>query len=497
MEIAQMKPLRLSKSQYCKGIKCLKNVWLYNHKKELADEPSEFQAILFKQGQEVGELATSYFPNGELIDEGYKDPEGAIKHTLEAVKRKVPAIFEAAFISENILIRVDVLRMNDDGSVDLIEVKSTSSLKKQHYDDVLEKLGYKVRSSFLMHLNKKYLRKGDLSVKDLFVLEKLGDELDAAYAKIPHELEMIWATLKHTKDPDELIGSKCNNPYECEFKGHCWKDVSGASIHRLTRISDKKRHQLLDDGLELLTDIPANFKLSDNQSIQVKATKDKEPVISQAPIEKHLKELRFPLYFFDLESVSFAIPPYDGTYSYLHLPFQYSVHIQEGEEAQVSQTEFLHTSNTDPRRAFAESLCQKIGDSGSVIVYHASYERGRLEHLAEIFPDLAQKFQNIISRLWDLETPFAKRWYCDREFEGSSSIKKVLPVFVPELSYDDLDIQNGALAGIRYTEMISGNTKCESARDALLKYCERDTLAMVRILDELLKICPVKVERVA
>lgn len=495
-----MKPkIRLSKTQYCKGKNCLKSVWLYNFRKDLKAEPSDFQAILFKQGNEVGKLAHQIFPNGELIDEDYLNPEGALEHTKRALDSGVECLFEAAFCWKEVLIRVDVVRKYQDGSFDVIEVKSTNSVKDEHLDDVavqkyvLEQLGYKVRSCYLMHLNRGYLRDGNLSVHDLFVLQKLGSELDAAYLAVGRNLKMIRATLSDSKEPNVPIGSRCSTPYTCEFTAHCWSRVDDLSIHHLPRITDRKRAHLINLGVKSIKEIPENFELTENQQAQVTAAKENEPVIDSVPIAKHLRSLKYPLYFFDFESASFAIPPYDNTYPYLHLPFQYSLHVQMNEKLPLEHVEFLHDENTDPRRSIAESLCKNIGELGSIIVYHATYEKQRLEHLAELFPDLAPKLKNIISRLWDLETPFSNRWYCDWRFAGSSSIKNVLPIMVSDLSYDDLEIKNGSTASARYEEMIQKGPNDQKARKSLLEYCKRDTLAMVRILEELLKICPVKI----
>jgi predicted RecB family nuclease len=495
-----MKPkIRLSKSQYCKGKNCLKAVWLYNFRKDLKDDSSEFQEILFKQGNEVGKLAHQRFPGGELIDEDYRNAEGALKHTQEALNRGAKCLYEAAFCWKDILIRVDVIVKHDDGSFDLVEVKSTNSVKEEHLHDVaiqkyvLEKLGHTVHGCYLMHLNRDYLRDGNLSVDDLFVLQKLGSELEPAYQAIGDNLKKIRATLKKTKEPEVPIGSRCSTPYDCEFTNYCWSGVDDLSIHRLPRISDKQREQLVNRGITNIKEIPDEFELTANQQTQVIAAKESNAIINLVAIANHLKGLRYPLYFFDFESASFALPPYDKTHPYLHLPFQYSLHVQMNEKLPLEYIEFLYDADSDPRRAIAESLCKNLGEKGSIIVYHASYEKQRLEHLAAIFPDLAPKLQKIISRLWDLETPFSKRWYCDWKFAGSSSIKNVLPVMVTDLSYEDLEIKDGSSAQVRYEDMIKKGPNHQTARQALLEYCKRDTMAMVRILEELLKICPVKI----
>lgn len=489
---------RLSKSQFVKGRKCLKRAWLYNHHRELATAPSEMQALLFQQGNEVGILAQQYFEGGHLIHEDYKSPDAALAHTQTALQDpEAKALFEAAFLFDDVLIRVDVFRKNEDGSFDLIEVKSTNGVKKEHKDDVaiqkfvIESLGYKIRQSYLMHLNASYELNGSLDLKNLFVLEPLDEEIDNLVEEVPNYLKLIRSKLNEQHEPQSPIGSVCKSPYLCEFNAHCWKQVGPGSIHNLTRISEKKRAELVDLGLTLLKDIPDSVSLSDAQSIQVRAAKNGTPQIDHGNIKNYLKTLAWPLHFLDYETISFAIPRHTGSSPYQQLPFQFSLHIQREPNSLLEHYEFLHKEDTDPRRAFVENLLEHIdGDHGSIVVYHAGFETSITTALKRLMPELATAFDELITRMWDLEVPFSKRWYCDARFDGSSSIKYVLPVLVPGLSYKDLEIQKGDIAQKRYGELISlrDSKEKDQLTRALLDYCKMDTLAMVKILEALMQI---------
>lgn len=492
-----MKPFvrQLSKSQYCKGKNCLKSIWLYNFEKRFADSPSEFQAILFRQGNEVGDLARRYFGNGEFIDEDYKKPDEAIEHTKKAIADvNIKYIYEAALQFEDCLVRVDVLQRNEDDSFDLIEVKSTNSAKKHHLDDVAiqkfvaEKSGLKIRNAHLMHLNRNYIRIGDLSLNQLFEIDNVSTEIEGPLKEVPNYLEQIRATLKLKKAPKISIGSQCSNPYDCEFKGHCWEDVDHLSIHKLPRITDKKRSLLIKQNVLTMDKVPKDFDLSVPQLAHVLAAKKNEAIVGNESIEQHLDALNYPLYFLDFEAVSYAIPRFNNTSPYTQIPFQYSLHIKNSPDSKVTHKEFLHTTDTDPRRALAEQLCSEIeNNGGSVIVYHAQFERMILKDLGNLFVDLEENLSDMVSRLWDLEEPFAKRHYCHPLFGGSSSIKVVLPVFCPSLSYADLEIQKGDVAAKIYMEMVQGRGDQSGAVSALKEYCKRDTIAMVEILSELMK----------
>ena len=498
----------LSKSQYCKGKNCLKAIWLYQHQKDVSNPPNEFQKNIFDQGTEVGRLATQYFSGGIEITEDYTQPERAIEKTQEAMDNNAPAIFEAAFLYDEVLIRVDVLRNNKDGSWDLIEVKSTNSVKtKSHYDDVaiqkwvLLNSGIQVKSSYLMHLNKDYVRQEKLDLKKLFVLENLDESIQPHFESIPPMLNHIKAHLIMDKEPQELIGSRCKSPYLCEFKSYCWKEDVTGSIHRLGRINDKKRHTLMEQGIQKIKDIPDHFELSTNQQIECCSIKNNEAHIQSEDIQQHLEELTYPLYYLDYESVAYAIPQYNGSGPHKHLITQYSLHIQKTPDSPLEHYEFLHNKNSDPSTEVAKSLTTHIKPNrGSIIVYHKAYECDRTKELADAVPELRGRLEDIIGRMWDLEVPFAKRWYWDPRLDGSSSIKNVLPVFAPEFSYQDLEINKGDLAQLKYAEMIrlpQDSSEREKIRQDLLKYCQRDTYAMVIILSHLVKIIGVNGLKIA
>ncbi len=105
------------------------------------------------------------------------------------------------------------------------------------------------------------------------------------------------------------------------------------------------------------------------------------------------------------------------------------------------------------------------------------------------FPEYTKELSNIIMRLKDLMIPFQQKWYYKPEMKGSYSIKYVLPALVPELSYQDLEIKEGGTASNTFYQMVVGGFKgnIPKTRKDLLEYCELDTYAMVKILEELYK----------
>jgi hypothetical protein len=146
---------------------------------------------------------------------------------------------------------------------------------------------------------------------------------------------------------------------------------------------------------------------------------------------------------------------------------------------------------SDPRREFIESLCAALGESGSAVVY-SPFESQRLAELATQFPEFAERIERIQSRLWDL-LPVIRNNVYHPKFAGSYSVKFVLPAFVPDLSYEGMEVGTGQEAGLAWEALVRGKLsegERERVRMALLDYCGLDTLAMLRLVERLSSACP-------
>jgi predicted RecB family nuclease len=128
------------------------------------------------------------------------------------------------------------------------------------------------------------------------------------------------------------------------------------------------------------------------------------------------------------------------------------------------------------------ALLDSLGQEGSICVY-SGYEARVIRELAEALPELRTDLENLLPRLWDLH-PVIKAHYYHPGFQGSYSIKSVLPTLVPALAYSNLEIQGGGMASFQFYRMVFEEVDAverKRIRDALLQYCERDTLAMVEL----------------
>ena len=205
-------------------------------------------------------------------------------------------------------------------------------------------------------------------------------------------------------------------------------------------------------------------------------------------LKTEFESLKFPLYFMDFETINPAIPRFSSMRPYDHLPFQWSVHVQRQPGDAPEHSEFLAMDNGDPRTPFISALCEALGDSeGSIVVYNEQFESQRLWDIAGWLPEYADRIRAIQRRLWDL-LPVVRNNVYHPAFGGSFSLKAVLPVLVPDMTYDGMEVPDGQTAGLVWQTLIEGkSTEAErqAMRKGLLDYCGQDTLALVRLLEAL------------
>ena len=438
----------LSKSRFQYGLQCLKRLYLESYHRDIADPiPPERQAI-FDTGTAVGELARQRFPGGRLVSESYLEHQQSVETTRTLLdSAQTPALYEAGFSFHGISTRVDVLRRDGPRAFDLIEVKSTASVKAEHYTDVaiqlyvVEGSGVPVNRAFLMHLNRDYVYPGgDHDLSEMFALH---DVTDAARSFVenaaPSKLREMWAVLHQESEPSVATGPHCTSPHRCSFYGYCHRD------------------QVEDFGQASVSNRLASA----------------------------LSEIKFPAAFLDFEAVNPAIPLYAGTRPYGAIPFQWSLHILDS-AGRVEHCSFLNDDRDDPRERLATALLDAMPPVGCVVTY-SRYERRVVNELAEALPEYADRLRALCDRMVDL-LAIVRGNVKHPDFRSSYSLKSVLPVLAPGMDYGDLDIAEGMTASTSYLRMISDETPASeraAIRESLLAYCARDTEGMVRIYETL------------
>lgn len=484
----------LSKSRFLAGRQCSLRLWHQCYNPDLASEVSPAQQAIFDTGHEVGKLATHLYPGGFPIKEDYLHRSKAVQATQAAMNHsEVPAIYEAAFLYGGVQIRVDILERLDDGRWNLIEVKSSTSVKEVHVPDVaiqyyvLQGSGLAIARAGILHLSNQYVYDGrKLELESLFSFSDLTEQVTSIQGVISSQLDDLKTMLAGT-DPPEIFPSRfCNSPYSCQFWEYCTREMPEFWVLNLSGIYQKRLNELAALNIRDIRDIPNSFPLSLLQERIKTCVINQEEYISSA-LEAELKDVQYPIHFLDFETAGIAIPRYPFTRPYQSIPFQWSDHILLG-DGTLKHGAYLCDEDKDPRKEFARTLLEALGERGTIFTY-TTYENRVINELAEHLPQYRDQLLLTLNRFKDLQA-LIKRYFYHPGFYGSFSLKSVLPALVANMNYGDLAIQEGSQASFEYLRMIDSSTphkEKEEIKKALLAYSSHDTIAMVKIREELLK----------
>lgn len=474
------------------GRQCSKLLWFRYNAKDQIPAPDEATQAVFDQGTEVGELAQQIFPGGIEIDTAPGDFDGAIRLTQETLKHRRP-IYEATFSFGGGYARADILVPVAGGAWDLVEVKSTTSLKDEvHLPDiafqafVLTGAGIKLRKCFLAHINNEFVRHGPIDPQKFFTLADVTQPVSALSRDIADQIDAMQRVIGAKSHPEIQIGPHCDNPYTCALHDRCWSFLPEASVFTLYR-GGQKAFKLLEQGIQKLAEIPADVELTDNQSIQRAAVLAGQPHIDRHALAAFLSQLEYPVSYLDFETIGTAIPLFDGVSPYQQVPFQYSLHIVRQPGAAPEHFSHLAVGPADPRPEFMRQLRNDLPDTGSVVTYNASFETSRLNECCELLPEYKPWLSKVKPRIVDLLLPFRGFRYHHPDQHGSNSMKAVLPALTGG-GYDHLTIQEGGTASREFLRVIFGEVPAAErlrVRKDLEAYCALDTLGMVQIVDKL------------
>ena len=472
---------------------CAKNAWLRLHRPDIyyASELTEFEQSLIDTGIEVEGAARGLFPGATLIVASQTEAQ---QKTGDLLTANSGTLFQPVFEKDGLLAAIDVLQFdNTTGQYSIHEIKSSTRIEEEHLYDLafqvvlLRKNGGKVTRACLIHLNPNYTRQGELDLNCLFVSVDATSRVDQIADSVEVEIEQARAYLLTEMEP--------KGPCSCIYKArsrHCSTfkysnpEVPDYGIHDIARIGNnrEKLRQLVDAGTLTLGQVPSDIKLSEAQKTQLRVHRTGETVFDKKSIAREFGELNFPLHFIDYETYAPALPRFDRFSPYDHIPLQYSVHIVGSPGEQPIHCDFLHSGPGDPTASFLRSLEQHVGSFGSIIVWNKSFESQVNDRIAYRVPDARSFLAEVNDRMYDLKDIFAKQYFVHRDLLGKVSIKRVLPVLAPELTYSTLAIRNGASAALAWSELLSGELSSRESADLsgkLRAYCALDSYGMVAI----------------
>jgi hypothetical protein len=478
--------VRLSKSRYASGLQCPRLLWWRVHEPDAPElTPGPAQQAIFDQGTRVGALARDYVPGGVLIDLPHNAFRARMEATRAALRDGARVLYEASLSADDVYVAVDILERRGDGWT-LIEVKSGTGVKPPYVPDaaiqthVARAGGLDVRRVEVMHLNRGCVHP-DLA--DLFVRADVTGAVEALLPGVPDEIGRQRAILARPL-PEVAIGRQCAEPYECPFRNRCWAGEPEHHVTTLYRLG-ARAFDLMRQGRRTVLDVPAvglaPVALRQQRAVRAGA------LVVEAGLARAIGALKPPLAFLDFETVNPAIPVWPGCRPYDQVPVQFSCHVETPRG--LRHREWLAEGPGDPRRAVAEAVIAACRGARTIVGYNSGFEKTCLDLLGRAAPDLAPELDEIGARLADL-LPLVRDHVYHPDFEGSFSLKVVLPVLVPGLGYDDLAISDGEIASGLLARLLIEDEPRDlieraAVREGLLRYCERDTLGTVRLLERL------------
>lgn len=489
----------ITKSDYITYQTCSKNFWADKHIPEQA-APLDLKAENnIETGIKVGELAKQYFKDTldlRLIIK-YPDVNKQVEQTKLAMQRGQPVIAEASFIYEDLFCAVDLLKKESDGSYSIYEVKAVNNMKEINEADVafqfyvLKKCGFNIKDVYIMHLNADYVRMGDIDVHQLFVAERVTDNVKVNDALIVMEdhLNDMRSLIKQKEEPAHAMAkTMCS---KCPYHDYCHRNIPTPSVLSIYKF--KKPYDYINRGIYTLEEAFKDGYVME-KSVErncINAFRNNKEYIDLLEVKKFLATVKYPLYHLDFETMNEAIPPCDYTHPYQQVPFQYSLHIEKSAGGELEHREFLG-EEIGCQRALAEQLCKDIPLDVTSMAYNYSFEKTVIRNLAAVFPDLADHLMNIHDHMIDLMVPFQKGYFYSPKQGARYSIKVVMPALCPEMeeAYHNLPVvHNGGEALAMFPHLIRDMSGEEYAytRKGMLMYCELDTLSMVKVLNALIK----------
>jgi len=498
--------MTLSKSDYMLFLRHPAWLWLKKYAKNKLPPIDATLQAKFDEGHVFEKYAEQLFSS--VIRLGFNNYDEYLSlpsRTDKALRNGGKTFFQGRIEVDGITCIFDVLERVSQKEFDLFEIKATTKAKPEHdYDlafqlKVLEASGLIIRSVFVIHANKEYVRHGAIDPIGITSKTDVTKEVRALSEQTTEQIHAAFSVLEQKTIPS--ISPRYIN--QLGIPGVHWfeewlaiykslkPELDPYSIYSLSYPTPVQIGIFEDRGITLLKDVPEELALRPKQVAQIKTTKENKRMIDKENIEAFINHFEYPLYFFDYETCSALIPQFDGCSPYQDYPFQYSLHVQESPGSEVRHNEYLHNEQTNPMPGLLRQLRNDIGHKGTILTWNMSYEKGCNDRMAKLFPEYVTFLGSVNERINDLMIPFSLMWFFDKDFFGSASVKKVLPVLAPELSYTEMNIGEGLLARRLWTQTVLEG-KNQDSREIIMsdlsKYCTLDTFAMVRILEELEKL---------
>jgi CRISPR/Cas system-associated exonuclease Cas4 (RecB family) len=445
--------------------------------------------LLTLEGRNIHKEALKLFP-GIVSGKDLKLENSSLSAEELIVNLDVnQSVSAMSFVASGFYAKPDILKKLEDNSWHLFEVKSGSRYKVKYINDisfnvmVLSKLGIRVSKTSILYLSNDY-RLGMASA-DLFNEVNCSEKLELKVQEFISVVDKVLKEVECETMPTPVLKRSCKN---CPIFDICiGKDVK-KHIFDLPRLSILQMDELIAMGVDTVDKVPDDFELTERQKIVKSCVLTNTRYISD-DLKTELENIKQTFYYLDFESVTTIMPLYPGIAPHTQILTQFSLDKTDESGNILEHYDYIADQTRDCRKEVSEKLIEYLGQDGSIITY-ANAERIIISKLALLFPELSEKLNKIIERIVDLELIIRKNYY-DIDFHGRTSIKKILPVLIPNMNYDGLDIGEGGDASAAFAFMAMGlydEEKIKETKNNLLKYCAQDTLSMILIHQFLINV---------
>ncbi|MHB8260054.1 MAG: DUF2779 domain-containing protein [Bacteroidia bacterium] len=532
-----MKPL-LSKTSFLKSVQCTKAFFLYKYHYQLKDPlPKEKQAV-FNRGHQVGELAQSLFPDGIDVSPTHVSKfADSVKRTKELILQGQKVIYEAAFVFDSVLIALDIL-VNKDGLWYAYEVKSSLKITPVYVMDaalqyyVLINSLPNLKDFYLVTINADYILEDEFDVHTFFKFKSVKADAEKNLEFIKYHINAAKEVYANNQLPQVAIGEKCFTPYQCDFYGTCWKHIPANNVFEFSGISKKLAQVWFEQGFTTINDIPETSPLSFGEGLGVRSLrmvqsyKNNTELINKPALQQFYAKIKYPIAFFDAEMYAPAIPQYKGTSPFEALPFLFSWHSLDKEDAKLAHDYFFqeespyrHGGFNPPAHQIAgqarndvasplsfgegkgvrcqllDKLLSLASQVNTILVFDTGQELKALSAIVKHFPQYKEAINQLKNKFIDFSDVFTNLWYYHPQTKGAMSLKKIHEAVFNKNIYHKLSIQSGLLASYKYADYLketattSPPTSLQRERGEaiskqklkadLINYCKTDTQAMV------------------
>lgn len=483
----------------------------------LADQLKHFRPIIADQ-QKHSVLSAfidhilSLYPEIDIVK----------NYTLDCQSAKEALFLNLGFISSSINVQLDAALCDENNQWHLFLVKSGTGVKKNDLLEaafiliLFEQLGFSVKQFSVCIVKRKHIDEP----KNCIELVPIIDELREDQNRFDEELITLQEEfITNYNQSFDLIRPNltkaCFKPSRCQYFNDCWPKVTDHSIFTISHLHPDRKQELVSDGVVDINDITELDSFTPKQQRYIELVQNQSADIDWQSIEERLSHLTWPIYFLDFEADNPSIPSYPNTPTFAKIVFQYSCHkvnsFDDLISGNIEHSHYVDTGNNDPRLSVVEHLRQSIAEEGSIIVWHADFERSRLLEMAELLPDHTEALTSYANRLWDLELVFIHDFE-DYRANGSKSLKNIYPMIqhrakdslevLPEgheesqllkqalnriisgVDYSGLDINDGeqVIAAWYLLKSLGDDEKKAKLIQLMQRYCQLDTLALADIL---------------